>query len=259
MDGFFFWVSKLVWLLVSPDSLLAILLIFASLLLWRNKLKWAKRIFSFLAISVLVIGLFPVGEWVLYPLESRYKPNPQLDKVDGIIVLGGAEDAELSHHWKQAAVNASAERIIASTSLALRYPDAQLVYTGGSGSMLQQSYKGADVARQLYKDLGLDVSKIIFERESRNTSENAILTKKLVKPKAGEQWLLITTAWHMPRSMGIFCQSDWKVIPYPVDYTSLPKRLFRIEWNFSKHLKSLTVGVKEWVGVVAYSVMGKSC
>ena len=259
MEGLFYWVSKLAWLLIAPDSLMVMLLVVGSFLLWRNQLKWAKRVLSLLVMSVLVIGLFPVGEWVLYPLESQYKANPELTSVDGIVVLGGAEQAELSHYWKQPAVNAAAERFFASVDLHRRYPNAQLVFTGGSGAMLGQAYKGADVAYQLYQNQGVDVSKIIFERDSRNTIENALLSKRLVKPKAGEQWILITTAWHMPRSMGIFCQSDWSVIPYPVDFTSLPERLVRIDWGFSKHLANLTVGMKEWVGILAYKVMGKSC
>ena len=103
-----------------------------------------------------------------------------------------------------------------------------------------QNYKAADVAKRLFKEQGLDTSRIIFERESRNTWENAVFTKNLVKPKVGEKWVLITTAWHMPRSMGVFCKLEWDVIPYPVDYQTKPGHLFAVDWNFVGHLLTFT-------------------
>jgi uncharacterized SAM-binding protein YcdF (DUF218 family) len=57
-----------------------------------------------------------------------------------------------------------------------------------------------------------------FEANSRDTWENAVFTRDLVKPKPGETWLLVTSAWHMPRSVGIFRRLGFDVIPYPVAY-----------------------------------------
>ena len=259
MDSVFFWVSKLTWFLVEPDNLLVLLLFIGSILLWKQRIKTAKWFFTLLSLLVLVIGLFPVGEWLLYPLESKFKANPELEQVDGIIVLSGGLDPTLSAMWQQTVVNNSAERVLASLVLMKKFPNAQLVYTGGSGRLTNQQYKAADAALQFYKEHGLDTTRIIFERESRNTSENVIFTKKLVNPAKDEKWLLITTAWHMPRSVAIFCKSEWSVIPYPVDYRTKPKKLFRIDWSFGGHLRNLSIGIKEWLGRVAYSVMGKSC
>ncbi len=144
-------------------------------------------------------------------------------------------------------------------ALAKRYPEAKLIFTGGASSMIHQEYKAADVARRLFSEQGIDLSRIIFERESRNTWENAVLSKKLVQPAEDEKWVLITTGWHMPRSMGIFCKAEWSVIPYPVDFQTKPGYLLRIDWGFAGHLKDLVAGVKEWVGIVAYRMMGKTC
>ena len=102
------------------------------------------------------------------------------------------------------------------------------------------------------------MSRVVFERESRNTYENAILTQKLVRPEEGENWLVITTAWHMPRTMGIFRQAGWSVIPWPVDHWSQPGRLWRVQWDPARHLHQLKTGVKEWVGLLAYYVTGKT-
>ncbi|MEE9326146.1 MAG: YdcF family protein [Cocleimonas sp.] len=259
MDSIFFWISKLAWLLIAPDSLLIVLLLIGTWLLWKQKIKWAKRIFTTVSVTVLLIGLFPVGEWLLYPLESKFKVNPDLSNVDGIVVLSGAISPSRSFIWKQTILSNSAERIVTSVVLSKKYPNAKLVFSGGSGSMIDKLHKHADAAKAFYKEQGLDTSKIIFESESRNTYENIILTKKLVNPKENEHWVVITTGWHMPRSIGIFCKAEWKVTPYPVDFRSKPENLFRIDWAFSDHLSNLTTAVKEWIGYVSYSLTGKSC
>ncbi|HEA25709.1 MAG TPA: YdcF family protein [Ectothiorhodospiraceae bacterium] len=84
-----------------------------------------------------------------------------------------------------------------------------------------------------------------------------MLTQKLVQPQPNEKWVLITTGWHMPRSRGIFCKNRWDVIPYPVDYYSQRENLFRVELDLRGHLNNLVTGVKEWVGILAYSLSGK--
>ncbi|MDH3392865.1 MAG: YdcF family protein, partial [Desulfobulbaceae bacterium] len=204
-------------------------------------------------------AFFPLGEWLLYPLETRFPANPELpQQVDGIIVLSGAEDAVKSAHWDQVEMGDGAERNLAFFNLARRYPSAKLVFTGGSGSLIDQTHKGADVAKSLFQNLGLDTSKIIFERESRNTYENAIYSKKMVTPGAKENWILITTAWHMPRSMGIFTKAGWPMIPYPVDHQTLPDNLFRVGLNFAPHLASVKTAVKEWMGLTAYYLAGRT-
>lgn len=259
MDTLFFYISKLIWLLVSPDSLLLILIILSLVLLYIGKIKQAKTLLTTISLLLILIALLPVGEWLLYPLESRFQTNPNLpEKVDGIIVLSGAEDAELSHIWKQVELGAAAERDLAFLTLTRQYPNAKLIFTGGSGSLTKQEYKGADVAKSLFKQLGFDTKRIIFERESRNTYENAIYSKNLVKPMKNKNWVLITTSWHMPRSVGIFCKAEWPVIPYPVDHQTNKDNLFRIDFDLSGNLNTLKTAIKEWLGLFAYYLSGKT-
>lgn len=259
MDEIFYWVSKLAWLLISPDSFLFFLFALTIGLLWLGKIVWAKRLSLVLLVVFFLVALFPVGEWLFYPLESRYPVNPELSNVDGIIVLSGAEDPMRTLLWDQTIVGGAAERDLVFMMLAKKYPKAKLVFTGGASSMMYQEYKAADVARRLFEEQGMDFTRIIFERESRNTWENAVLSKKLVMPLANEKWVLVTTGWHMPRSLGVFCQAEWKVIPYPVDFRSKPGHLMRVDWGFAGHLNDLVAGVKEWVGLLAYKWLGKSC
>lgn len=259
MDSIFFWLSKIAWLLLSPDILLLILILCTWLLLRLGSYPLAKKIHTFVAVACLLIAFFPLGEWLLYPLETRFPTNPELPRqIDGIIVLSGAEDAVLSAQWNQVELGDGAERYIAFFNLARQYPNARLIFTGGSGSMIDQSHKGADVAKTLFQSLGLDSSRVIFERESRNTYENAIYSKKIASPAAGEKWLLITTAWHMPRSMGIFAKAGWPMIAYPVDHQTSPDNLFRINLAFAQHLSGVKTAIREWLGLAAYRLSGRT-
>jgi len=259
MDTLFFFLSKLIWLLISPDSLLLILILVALVFLYLGNQQLAKKLLSIVSGLFIIIAFFPVGEWLLYPLESRFQTNPVLpDKITGVIVLSGAEDTELSNRWQQVELNNAAERNLAFLTLAQQYPKAKLLFTGGSGSLIEQNHKAADVAEKLFKQLGVDTTRIIFERESRNTYENAINSKKTVKPVKSETWILITTSWHMPRSVGIFCKAEWPVIPYPVDHQTNKDNLFRISFNLSNNLQTLKTAIKEWLGLFAYYLSGKT-
>jgi uncharacterized SAM-binding protein YcdF (DUF218 family) len=255
----FFWISKLTWRMLSPDNLLIIMLVAVWVLQWRKAYTAARRLLAVVVIGVVVIALFPVGQWLLYPLERRFPSNPALPgEVDGIVVLGGSEDGSRSAFWNQAEMGDTAERELAFLSLARRYPAARLVFTGGSGYMAQQRYKGAEVARRLLQEQGLDLARVTFEGQSRNTYENVALSKALVQPQPGQRWILVTTAWHMPRSFGIFSKAGWSVIPYPVDHWTDPGRMMLPDPDLAAHLRELVYGVREWIGLAAYYVTGKT-
>ncbi|MDA8432482.1 MAG: YdcF family protein [Nitrospiraceae bacterium] len=259
MESLFFWVSKLAWFIIAPDNLLLFLLLVSWILLRRGAYGLAKRLLGFVVIILMVVLLLPIGEWLLYPLEARFPANPKLPKkIDGIIVLSGAENAFLSSLWGQEELGDSAERDIAFLELARQYPDAKLVFSGGSGSLIHQGYKAADVANRLFDKLGLDLSRVTFERDSRNTFENVVFSKEVVRPDPGQRWILITSASHMPRAVGVFCKAGWPVIPYPVDHRTMPGKLVGIDVSLSGHLRSLEIGEKEWVGLIAYRLSGKT-
>ena len=166
------------------------------------------------------LTLLPVGQLTLRPLEERF-PQPDLPaRIDGIILLGGSVHTEMTADRGQPVLNSAAERITEFVALARRYPEARLVFTGGSGFVFAGDLREADVIRDVLDGLGFDISRIAFERELRNTYENAVFSRPLVNPEPGETWLLITSAAHMPRSVGIFRRAGWPVLAYPVDYRS---------------------------------------
>ena len=123
MDTLFFWVSKLAWLVVAPDHLLLIMLLLAWPLYMIGKTRAAIGLTVFAGLSLVLIALFPVGSWLLAPLESRFESSPQLPGVvDGIVVLGGAESLANSAYWKQVELNDSGERLLAFIELAASQP-----------------------------------------------------------------------------------------------------------------------------------------
>src|SRR5690606_8071953 len=171
MDSLFFWLSKTGWGLAAPGSLLVIAVIAVWLLLRINAARAARLLAALLAVSLTLISLFPVGEWLLYPLETRFPHNPELPAdLDGIIVLGGTVDPVRSAYWNQVEVKATAEREFNFMALARRYPRAALVFTGGSGSLVNQVYKEAEWSKKLFAQQGMDITNIIFEGQSRKNN-----------------------------------------------------------------------------------------
>lgn len=259
MDTLFFFASKIIWLLITPENIILLMLCLSLLLLYINRVKLAKILLTITTFLLITLSFFPIGEWLLYPLESRFQNNPALpNKIDGIIVLSGAEDTERSTLWNQVELGPSAERDFAFLALARKFPKAKLVFTGGTGSLNKQQYKAADVAEKLFAEQNFDVSRISFERESRNTYENVVFSKKFIQPVKNENWILITTGWHMPRSVGIFCKSTWPVIPYPVDHQTKKGSLLRIDFDLLGNFITLKTAIKEWVGLFAYYLTGKT-
>lgn len=259
MDTVFFWLSKLLWAVVAPSSLLMILIFATWILLVRSKWRAAKISMTVFCFFVLVISIFPLGKWLLMPLEQQFQANPVLpEQIDGIVVLSGSGWTQGTEYWQQVQLNDASERHLAFMALARKYPNAKLVYTGGSGDIFNAELKQADVAMQLYQSQGFDTSRIIFERQARNTAENALLSHQMIQPDPSENWLLVTTAWHMPRSIGIFCKIGWSMIPYPVDHRTLPNQPFTWRWSFAGNLGGLDEALKEWLGLTAYYVAGKT-
>ncbi len=210
----------------------------------------------------LAIIVFPVQVLIATPLETRF---PQLttlpEKVDGIIVLGGATDEVLTALHNQASVNQAAERMTAAVSLARHYPNAKLVFSGGSGLTIRGGLEinESDVAELFFNSLGITESQLTLEGNSRNTYENVLYSKSLVQPKLEEVWLLVTSAYHTPRAVGVFRKHDWQVIPYPVDYRttgSFTKR--HVALSLGDKLSIIGLANKEWVGLLAYWSLGRS-
>jgi len=124
--------------------------------------------------------------------------------------------------------------------------------------MLDQAYSAAFEASNLFSRLTDLDQRIEYESQSRNTFENVIHSQAMVSPLSHENWVVITSAFHMPRTMGIFCRQNWTVIPYPVDHYAEKGNLLRIDFDFINNLQILSIAVREWVGLLAYRLTGKT-
>jgi uncharacterized SAM-binding protein YcdF (DUF218 family) len=254
-----FFASKLLWWPARPGTAAILLVIIGLALLWRG--RRAGRWPALLGIGFLaLLALLPLDQPVLLPLENRFpRPAQEPAHIDGILVLGGAVEQHLTKAHGIPALNGAAERMTEPVALMRRHPEARLVFTGGSASLAPDGSTEADVARRLWLDLGVPADRMAFETQSRNTFENAAFTLRMVGPKPGETWLLITSASHMPRSMGVFRQAGWAgIIAWPVNYrTSLGPQVW-LDGTLPARLRDFEWGTREWVGLVAYWLMGRT-
>jgi uncharacterized SAM-binding protein YcdF (DUF218 family) len=255
----FFIASKIFWLVAEPVSL-AIIVGVLGILLGFTRFARAGRALMTCAIIGLAVGLLtPLGALLLRPLEERFpRPPADIPAPAGIIVLGGAVDAEQSEARGVISLSPDGARMTAAVELARRYPAARLVFTGGSGT-LRGGPPEATSARKLWLSLDVPEERMTFEAKSRNTWENALFTRDLVKPKLGEIWLLVTSAWHMPRSVGIFRHLGFDVIPYPVAYRTFgDERDFLLPTPVIDKVIMLDYSLREWIGLLAYRLAGKT-
>jgi len=259
MGDIFFYFSKTIWNMISPDSLFIILLALCLLLFLFKRTKKAIILFSLITLSTLFLCIFSVGDWMLYPLESRFQHNPDLPKhIDGIIVLGGSVIPDRSVEWQQLETNQFHERLSSFIKLSQLYPDATLIFSGGNASTDEDKPTEAQIAKTYFLESGISPERLLIENKARNTAENAIFSKQLANPQPNETWLVITTAFHMPRAIGVFCQQNWKVIPYPVDHQTLPSQLYRPGFSLIAHADHLVLATHEWLGLLAYYLSGKT-
>lgn len=256
-----FVLSKVFWILANPGNLLALGALFGLLGLvapWGRVRRLARGLLVVLAAAIVALAILPIDKVALTALEQRVPAPAALpEEVDGIVVLGGAVQLRASIAQGAVQLNEYADRMIAGARLARRYPDARLVFTGGSSLVMDQTHREADFARELFTQLGLDQGRIVYEARSRNTHENATLTRALVQPRPGETWLLVTSAFHMPRSLGAFRQAGWAVVPYPAEYLAGGwEDVWRPGFNLTGSLAGLSIALHEWIGLVVYRVLG---
>jgi len=256
----FFYLSKILWFLVDPGNLLLLALVVGSILTFTNGTKGrGVLLLRMTTLFALIVAVFPIGRPMTLALENRFPVMRELPaQVDGIIVLGGVVDEVVSRSRGQISIGGGIERLFALADLSKKYPDAKRVFTSGSGKLLTQNIKEADVVGPLLTALGLDVDRVLFEGASRNTYKNAVLTHEMVAPGPAETWILITSAFHMPRAIGVFRQAGWPIVAYPVHYKYRGDEGFQLKFNLRGGLNELSAAIHEWLGLVFYRLTGKT-
>lgn len=261
----FFYLAKAVWFVLQPSTLIALLIGYGAILIWTGWARWGRRFVSIGAILLLVVSLSPLGNALILPLEDRF-PRADLDRPPapaGLIILGGAENRLVGSARKAPTLNEAGERLLEGAILAQRFPDAKVAFSGGDAGILYKSDSEAQGAADILTRLGVSRDRLILEANARDTYENAIYLKKELEGEGtfgpDARWLLITSAYHMPRSIGAFRQAGFDVEPWPVDYRTRGRQDFSKPFDkVSEGLRRVDTATREWVGLLAYWLTGRT-
>ena len=240
----FFAISKLFWLVCQPSHVLVWCSLGAALLLLRGKVR-AGRIFALAATGLLVvIAIFPSYITFGRPIDRAYDNHPVPAHADGILTLGGGMDYRV--------------RLMGAYILARRYPQARVVYSGGSGELIGgKTDVDAARARSVLLALGLEPARLTLEGRSRNTWENLLFTQQLVRPRPGQVWILAIPGYQMPRAMAIAQRLHWTLVPWPIDHET-PSEGWLGTLDLSGNIWGFDNSVREWIGMLAYRWSGKA-
>ena len=251
--------SKIFWFIFQPINALLILIFLSWILLFTRFARFARWLVLLTGLAGLTMAHSPLPMLIALPLENRFERPVLPERIDGIISLGGGIDIDVSGTREIVELESAADRITELLVLSRRFPDAKIVYTGGTANLVYEKTYSGSIVPGLLEQMGMEPGRILSENRARNTFENAKLSKQLVEPKAGENWILITSAFHMPRSVGVFRKQGWNVIPWPVDYRT---RKTGSETQFFlsaiHHLDIMNLAVKEWIGLAVYYYSGRT-
>ena len=255
-----FLISKLVWIFCQPLSL-AFLLVFFTLI--AGLLRW--RALSIVAATASALILFvtlytTAGNLLMQGLEQRFaKPAADPENLQCMIVLGGAFENEVNTARHGIEFNGGADRFVEALRLAQKFPDSRILVSGGDGSM-SGIYEGDAAASERFFPLfGIGRERLIEETQSRTTFENAVNTREFLASQGLSHCLLITSGFHMPRSVGIFRKLGIDIMPWPTDYRTDGQ--VRPGLDFTQpnlNAQNMATAIREWYGLVGYYLAGRT-
>lgn len=242
--------------LLQPSNIVFLVLLAGLLVAFRRR----RSGLALLTVGVVlygVVGFLPVGQLLLRPLETRFPFKGIVEPPDGIIVLGGFIAPLPPYAHNQVNLNDAAERLVAAASLAHRFPDVPVIVTDGGGTRRNRS--GAEQAAALLRQMGVPQSQLVLETRSLSTWDNARFSYDVVQPKPGERYVLVTSAWHMPRSVATFHHAGWpELVPWPVDYVEDDRPLWRsLQFSAARGLRQMDEAVREYVALAYYRLTGR--
>ena len=258
-------ISRGSWLILQPSNFLILLLIlsFIGILLKQHNSHWYKISIRVNLTTLFIISLISftnLASWIMWPLEARFAEFNKIsmsEKYSGIIVLAGAERTIISTHLNQPTFSNAGERLYQTVNVARKFPYLPLIHSGGvirNPSVWSEN----DVAEKFFHNNEIDLSRIRFDAQSYNTFTNAIESKKLFKANEDQKWLLIKSAYHMPRAVGAFQEANINIHPYPVDYRTPLKYYSFFRLSMSENFRTFDLAIHEYLGLIAYYLSGRS-
>jgi uncharacterized SAM-binding protein YcdF (DUF218 family) len=256
----FFIASKIFWMLASPINLLLLVALAGVALCYGRHARFGRGLALTAILILLALATLPLRGVLLVPLEDRFpQPSADLQPPYGIVVLGGAINDSMSAVRRQTIFDEGGERITEAVILAKRFPQARVVYTSGTNSVFGGSSNEAARARDLMVAMGVARDRITIEDKARNTEENASFTAAIVHPEPSQRWAVVTSAFHMPRAMGVFEKAGFHPIAYPVSYYTTGRwgDDLRPTLDPMGNLKTFMLAAHEWIGLAAYWASGR--
>jgi uncharacterized SAM-binding protein YcdF (DUF218 family) len=256
----FFALSKAVTIALLPGNLVVILALAGlGFACFRRTRVWGVR--TGLAAGALLIAgaVLPIGPLMLRTLERRFAPLDACymdggQQVAGIVLLGGGVSSSAIEGRVFDNLNEAADRLWLAARLAQIYPGAPLIISGGQAFDTGVERPEADAMRDLLVELGVPASQLVLERQSRTTAENAALSASRV---TGGDWLLVTSAFHMPRAIGTFRKAGLSVIAAPTDWRVSDANGLE-PFDAVANLATLNLAAKEYLGLLGYWASGRS-
>jgi uncharacterized SAM-binding protein YcdF (DUF218 family) len=254
----FYAASKILWFLAQPGTIILLFLLLGLLLSFSKRRMLSRMMLIVAALILILCGYTSIGYVTMRPLEEVFPRPPAPASVTGIIVLGGGMDAEINAIRFGYELNRSGDRFVEALRLARLYPEAKILISGGAGYMYPGGDTEAAAGTRFFADFGIAPTRIVQEDASRNTEENAQLTRETLNPQPGDTWLLVTSAYHMPRSVGLFRKVGFPVTPWPTDYFTAGNETFGLRFDQpAENFSVATRAMREWVGLAAYTFTGK--
>jgi uncharacterized SAM-binding protein YcdF (DUF218 family) len=254
-----FYIAKVANYLLEPLYILSFFLIILIVLLVFSNFKKLTTFFAkFLLILFLFFGYTPFSNFLLTKIEDFIKTSKYpVQQLTGVIVLGGSFDLELeSKERNEVLLNSSAERLTKALEIYKKNPRLLILFSGASNKINPIGWSESDMAKKFFLEQGVRSENLIFENKSRNTFENIIYSKDIIKTNKGT-WGLVTSASHMPRSYFGFKKQGLILEPISVDYRTGTSPIFWINFDIKKGLENWNVILHEVVGICYYKITGK--
>jgi uncharacterized SAM-binding protein YcdF (DUF218 family) len=250
----YFYLSKILAPFLNPTNLLFFLLIFFIFKNIKLKIRF-KFLFIFITFIITFISIFPIGKTGLKYLENDYIFQEKLSNINNIFILAGSEEINKTKVSNKLNLNNGSERLISSVKLALDSPNATIYFLGGDGHLIKNEIDEVYVAKLFFEDIGFDTTRVKFIQNTRNTIENLKALKKInIQDQSN---VLITSAFHMKRSMIIANTLDIKIKPYAVDFRSSAKfNLINYYQRLSvaSNWESFNIFFRELIGILAFKL-----
>ena len=255
----FFVAAKLLAFLLTPSNVVPLVMIIGALVTLSKHRSLGRILLCIGLCLAAAIAWSPLAFWLLAPLENRHPVPQRLQSATGIILLGGGVDIGVQPRESGPILTHAGGRLLTTVALAHRFPEAKILISGGSPELNRQDDRSeAALTKAFLAQMGIDPDRMLTDSISRDTYENAGEAAKLLQPKPTDQWLLVTSAAHMPRAIGAFEAMRFPVIPYPADYkTGVDGIICRLPDTAAQGWLYCDIATHEWLGLMAYRLSGR--